>query len=81
MTILRVTVVVSVSRTSITSQAPTLLSSILDTVCAARIVDRCPSWIGTTTLEGLADEIRCHLSGFLLYNEFIRCASHRFPSF
>ncbi|KAG1873953.1 hypothetical protein F4604DRAFT_1766107 [Suillus subluteus] len=33
-----------------------------------------PSRIGTATLEGLPDEIRCHILDFLSYNEIIRCA-------
>ncbi|KAG2040845.1 hypothetical protein BDR03DRAFT_997831 [Suillus americanus] len=55
------------------SDAEAPLSSILDTedaVCHGQM----PSRIRTATLEGLPDEIRCHIPGFLSYNEIIRCA-------
>ncbi|KAG1895795.1 uncharacterized protein F5891DRAFT_1056972 [Suillus fuscotomentosus] len=55
------------------SNTDTPLSSIIDTedaVCRGQM----PSRIGTPTLEGMPDEIQCHILGFLSYNEIIRCS-------
>ncbi|KAG2040858.1 hypothetical protein BDR03DRAFT_68403 [Suillus americanus] len=55
------------------SDAETPLSSIINTddaVCAGQMSSR----TGMATLESLPDEMRCHILGFLSYNEIIRCA-------
>ncbi|KAG2139861.1 uncharacterized protein EDB93DRAFT_1106056 [Suillus bovinus] len=50
------------------------LSSINDTTEDAVCCGQMPPRIRTPTLEGMPDEIQCHILGFLSYNEIIRCA-------